>query len=984
MDVQKLSSDSHEQLADLGDSFVSKMSMGELSELTDQDIKILGSTIQTAVEIYRDRGMTDEQIAEALQLDGDVHMATDQVFARFVMTIDQYAHLGNEQSAAALEYINTVCQAVKRMDGIFHDLQLSDLFSQTLHFYGQGAKNFLDLQKFLDERFLARVSTATQNRMPHRHDTADYTKEISPREYVARSFAKTQGGTVTKTLMGIAAQNPTPPAVIVTQREAQLDFPATARRNTELGLGYGLENKGGFVGPVVDIPRHSPPPQIDISNSNGLEPDLDLDEPTISMSTTELLAQEEPDQEITRVSSTFTMPIGSTGAVHADEVNISSEDSEQSTPPVEATAAVEKAIVEIPAMPPAPELLEPSRRHRPVIHEQHAFFDTPPPSEPTIQTAVLEATEATAKPEAVEAGPVRTVNKEAGPRTTAETIPDDDLPMVKPDPMALPDDLVLPSQSYRPGHRGGRLQSRTSGNRAEAIEPRYIPAPNAPAITHLPKIMVGQQDADQQPAASATPSTSISQPVPKKMEPIAPPKDLKLPSSYRPSADTSKSKSTETPVTRPPANTPTATVKQTRSKVWKWAAAAAAAAGMAGLFGSMYFSGNQENNGTDSNNAVSSATTASPKTPDQKVSSSDQDNKIEEKDNTDRGVFRVNTSHPAFAAYLCEYKQASGLISKIKSSAANAKVHYYGDSEAREQAKARYKHILSGQETEEQQRIIMMTVFLEDALANSADNAWLVGFFKKHQAGLEEFVRTGQWNHKALSVGADKLYNAIQKPEKLTTSPNIIGYAPNVNPDTNPAILKVKAGAPTFYQIMREVGAKMQASTNPEDLAPFDDFRSIKDITCQRILKAGLASKDADTRSGISYMHRQWCKEECSPNNEFNQALRATVPVYAETPAPAPQPTQAPNNIVPNSAPANTAPAPVHTRLESIETQQKHAALEKKPGFLQRAASKVKSIFGFGKKAAPVETQTATAQEYTRKDLPMYTWKETLKQYFWG
>jgi hypothetical protein len=933
MDILKQSESFAARISNVGEQFRLNLLMGELAYSTFDDFFELADVIQASIDLWEAEGKNEEEIAQLLRADSQVQLAIEQVFARMVMTADQYGYLTDEPAETAKEYCAAVGKALKDLEVICHDLGLEKLYQEQLGYYGNGARHHLDFAAHLENIYRRRLASPRAQYHPggaRRMKTADYSDALTPREYVARAIFNAEPTVATtKTLLGVSGANaaannqntsdPHMPLVRVSEQPVDVSVRLPLRHDTDIGLG-ALASQLAF-GKSPAIPPHQPLPEIEEQHPTHFD---DLAETTV-VSEPEIAPEDIP-----------TIPPAPA----------------QQEPSAALTAAAETAAEEIPPMPPAPAQLEPSatmaaaaeiasmRPSRPPA----AFIESPEDS-PSLESSLIEAAASlsgqtvdneqisspqTAVPE-VPAAPqievfVTSAEKDNGPRSTAPTVP------------AKEDSVV----------RTGSLPAEPAGKRVV-------------------------------------------------LEPIAPPADLALPSSYRPGPSRPEVIREDQAIIRPQTgSSPAAVRKKTRSGLWKWAAAAAAAAGVAGLFGGVFADRDGDNDSQESR-----PTTAASVTPgssggasagEQANQKSGPSTEKQQENQTEKGIYRVNDSHQAFADYLCYMKEATGLVSVLKSAAKSARVHYFSDSAEREQAKGRYSHVLSGSESEQQQRIIVMKALIDVAQEKSADNLWLAGYFKKHRQAIEQYEQTGKWTHSALTIGTDKLFAAIQAPEKLTTTPNIIGYAPDVNPSSNPAMLKIKAGAPTFYQILHEVGSKMQTATDASELSPYDDFRSIKDITCQKVLAAGRASKDKDTRAGISYMHRHWCADECSANNPLNRAMHApAIPVRAEQPVKSPVKQQELHSPAPQPSVPPAAPAPQHTRLEKqspwIGTPAEPAP--QKVGFFGKALSGVKNFFGLGKKEQS-ESQVAVAPqpkpepEFSKKDLPMYTWKETLKQYFWG
>lgn len=469
-----------------------------------------------------------------------------------------------------------------------------------------------------------------------------------------------------------------------------------------------------------------------------------------------------------------------------------------------------------------------------------------------------------------------------------------------------------------------------------------------------------------------------------------------------------------------PQQTPASVKKSTRGRVYTWLAAATI--GLVGLGAGAKMlhdsqSGKAEQQTTSTNTTPAPTTTPS-STPSNQESTNPApvvDKKVEAE--SEKGIFKVDTNHPSYKKYLNDIKSSSGLVAMIKDFAGQVKVDYYQDPAEQEAARKRGNLVLAGTEPESEQRMMMMEAFLDHALKSNIDNGWVVNLFSKSKKALANFKKTGTWDHEGLKNGADKLFEAFQAPVKLVAPPEVIGYAVDINPVTNPAILKVKDNAPTFYLALQEAGKRLQAETDPAKVVPYDDFNMIKTATCAKIMVVRGEYKDADARSGIAFMHGAWCKGTTNPYNYLNSALKKTIPIMGVK-APQPQqavPPQAPvtpthNNIIQQNKFEQPMGAPVMLNQGYGQPASKPVE-QPKPGIFSRAASKIKSLFGFGKKqeapepAAPaiqkpiqpqpqpidqplpqayLQPRPSVEPEFTKKDIPMYTWKETLANYFWG
>ncbi len=473
--------------------------------------------------------------------------------------------------------------------------------------------------------------------------------------------------------------------------------------------------------------------------------------------------------------------------------------------------------------------------------------------------------------------------------------------------------------------------------------------------------------------------------------------------------------------------TPEDTQTQSRSKLWRWAGAGATALGLTGLFGGL-IAGDTFSHTTDSKSTAAASASASSKTAatPPSASSSAASNKTPDKPATvenqakgEKGIYRIDVQSPAFQGYLCHFKGASMLSDTMKKVALATQVGFNQNLQERQTAQKQGKTMLVGNEDENSQRLALLEAYLNQAQADSTDNYFIKNYFRKQKSAFEDFKATGVWSREARAYAVDKLYDSLVM-ERLVTSPEIIGFAPVVDSSN---WKQVSDYAPAFAKVSQEAARRLHLAGN---VPPFNDPRLMKVSMCDEIQKIGKdvrtikslkIGKPEDVMAGIHYMYNAWCKDTCPAFvNPFEKAIRVTEPVKAEKPQPVPSQVNQPN-VVPNPEPlpGNLNPAPVqqpqpkHTWFkwpwqknsapdrqvmpQNSETQYACAAPEKKPGLLSRAVSKVKEFFGFGGKVEQssqsqyASTSDANWSPFIMDDTivtPKQTWKETLKEYFWG
>lgn len=244
-----------------------------------------------------------------------------------------------------------------------------------------------------------------------------------------------------------------------------------------------------------------------------------------------------------------------------------------------------------------------------------------------------------------------------------------------------------------------------------------------------------------------------------------------------------------------------------------------------------------------------------------------------------KGIYKIDFDAPGYNQYLASIKQSSGLVATIKDIAGQVKVDYLQDNQEIEVAKAKGKLVLTGKETDMEKRLVMMEAFLVHALKQDIDNKWVRSFFQNQLMSLEYYKKTGQWEKNGADLGARKFFELFQTPVQLIAPPDIIGYAPDIDPNSNPVLEQMKKAAPTFKLAFEEAARQMQQETDPSKLVIYNDFNEIKADICRRIREIGIKYKDKDARSGIGFMHKAWCVKENSYNNYLNKSLKYIVPV---------------------------------------------------------------------------------------------------------
>ncbi len=496
---------------------------------------------------------------------------------------------------------------------------------------------------------------------------------------------------------------------------------------------------------------------------------------------------------------------------------------------------------------------------------------------------------------------------------------------------------------------------------------------------------------------------------------------------------------------RPPA--PESLQRKPRSKFWRWAAPVLGLLGLAGVVTggvsrsrlsssggangaptTSLLSGNSAESGTSAPPAASSGESPKASAPD-----STPIDEAEAKEHK-QGIYRVNASHREFREYICgPIRSASGIVKTLEGATSSTKVSFNENPSELSEARAKGRVVLSGSESPAEIRIVIAQDILSRAVQASGTHATMRNYFRLMNGDVAEYVSTGNWSVGGKSRTA-KFFNSLHA-SRLETSAQIIGYAPNSNPASNAGLKKLIKFAPTFGPFVQKVFRQMEAGVGS---APYDDFSTMKETAGKHIqaeinrLKKTPKSKHRDTvLSGYKYMHGQLFRDMCVNNasNLFDQAItgqikevtgqreaapgqptpakptQAPVDTAPKTPnkvAPPPAPGTAPtgfyqqqfhNNIAPGApaSPGISVPPSLHV------TPPRHCYSKpeqpRTTSLLQRATSKVKSIFGWGssKPENTAEFASTIAQQRnhlqsqpTKKDLPMYSWRQTIKNYLWG
>lgn len=410
--------------------------------------------------------------------------------------------------------------------------------------------------------------------------------------------------------------------------------------------------------------------------------------------------------------------------------------------------------------------------------------------------------------------------------------------------------------------------------------------------------------------------------------------------------------------------------------------------------------------------------------------------KIEEEiKNYERGVYRVDTKTTQFKKYLTTFGNATGMIEYVKDFSSQASVRFEGNPAELKKAKESGKNVLSGKETDLQLRLAMAEQILEIATTQNIQNRFVTRFFQTQKEGIKIFKETGSWTSKGKTYDdAEQFFKAIQTPVKYAAPPHVVTYAPDIDIEKNPELKNLKKAAPTYEHIFELVGKQMQDERDPSKIIQYRSFEHIKAGVCSRIDKVVPTLKTQDERDGVAFVNRAFCAPS-NPNNPLNKALRQVVEISEEPTAPTKiqgtspsSPTSPTNNNIHlnrinlNDAPSEkSTPKPAGTfgynHLKPAEAAPAQMASTAQPeivkpttvpkaqplpsaqtentksGLLARTFSKVKSWFGMGSsektpsvvaKTETVKTPVITEAAYTKKDIPMYSVREQIKNFLWG
>lgn len=365
----------------------------------------------------------------------------------------------------------------------------------------------------------------------------------------------------------------------------------------------------------------------------------------------------------------------------------------------------------------------------------------------------------------------------------------------------------------------------------------------------------------------------------------------------------------------------------------------------------------------------------------------------------ERAIYKVNTEKEAYKSFYNYLSQAPGLQQYFARTVSQLTVHQFADQEAADQfnpAKKGKNSFLTGKEAEMSKRMTMVQAYFQLITEKPfvPTNVVVNQYFEKIRTHFEEFQKTGNWSAEAKKHKSDKFFEAFQAPDKFIESNDIAGYKPNLDksdPQVANALNRMKRSAPTFEAAFEKAVTEMAPSK-------YNDFGMIKKDVCAKIKTIADANPNPDYKSGVNYMHNSWCNNGTGPNNDLDPAINniVEVPKTAAIPAANPSKTTPPpagnihNSIAPDLQKFFTPIQPGERIHRAV------APAEEKPGFIKKTTEKIKSFFGFGntpkseqptknpESNQPISPNQNTQPRPTKADLPMTSFKETLKGYFWG
>ncbi|MGL5830870.1 MAG: hypothetical protein ACRCZE_01850 [Candidatus Altimarinota bacterium] len=319
-------------------------------------------------------------------------------------------------------------------------------------------------------------------------------------------------------------------------------------------------------------------------------------------------------------------------------------------------------------------------------------------------------------------------------------------------------------------------------------------------------------------------------------------------------------------------------------------------------------------------------------------------------DNSENTIYKIDQDSPAFQAYVTrlEKLKVSGIANMIREIAPQVQLRHAATSTLQSKYQANNQDFLTGDESVDQQRAEIFKEFLETALEAKYSNSGINNFVKVHQRIFDLYLSEGTWRPEWKET--KNLYDAFVQPLKLQKEADIAGFKPNSDLSENDALRAIKKSVPSFYEFYQQAIDQMD-----EDPSEYNDLNSISTKTCQKIkLVIDAYVGSPDRKNGGYFVHNAWCAD---PSREglFKESLRKTVPVRKSLGS-----STKPINYTPKATPA---------------TQPKHTYNQSKSNSINKTAQL---------KTPTQKSSTLRDADALKQQIPMYSWREILKGYFWG
>lgn len=961
----------------------------------------LSITIADAIDRENDDGTP-------LNSDGQIQRQWKSVIEKIVQAVIEFKVLGKEHKQDAIEFIDVTDSVLVEILEAVHDLSLIKTLSETLSYY-TGQQNF---QSFLLEKYYEwgedEYSEPPEPQTRSRLRTLGFDDDAEPpsQEYsVEGDRDSVEIRTNDADGFGLRREVTEAPGLGMTRPRLTQQWPT---KKTDIGLGDELRGAIAereaerMVIPANPIPDLKDTELADLEKEMGkqIQSDTPYDD------------EKAPDNEknyldaIHGTSPANQNQISEGGRPMEIEDEVTTEYFEGE--PRATEQSEQRVESEIPPMPEAPAMRSPSEDAE-IQAEGHLSSSAP---QNLGSTMICDDNVET------DYKPVPSVQvEEALPEKPEENSPESAVFTARWVQETNEGKAAFPNGVQNGIAKGGLLPNITPLAEEEKNDEEPSPFTKRWAekqAQRIPSIIIQTKETPTEEGPKSIPTKEVM-------------KGVKLPSSYRsaPNMETTK-------ITRLPQSNPDAVRGKTRSNLWKWAGGFAVIAGLGAVFAgavrnSTDAGGQNGVGGVQSSSVLAGSGMAggeagpSSATAGNKISDKDsQVSKVENNGEYESGEFRVNSSHPDYQKFVCgPIRSASKLVSTLDEATANSRISYIQDPAAYEQAKEKGIPVLSGKESLSEQRLVIAKVILGNAIAQSGNHIWMRGYFSDMLKSIKELEKTGTWVS-GVKAETKQFLEAINA-DKFVRSAEIVGYAPNADPSSNPGLQKLIKFAPTYGKVVHEIFTRMQSGV---DSAPYGNFISIKETVILAIKKE-IEKSDGDRRSGLVYMLGKTGTLTCDPIgfNLLDQALTQIMEVKVATtttkpntsPSPVEQPKPQPekNEVAPKTPapsptghnsherqhnnfniPTNTVPAHPQDKVQKEISPTRYAQVEKtqKKGFFSRATDKVKSFFGLGNKqdsakqfaSEVAELRRQARGEFTKADIPVKSIGKTISEFFWG